>query len=162
MPKIKSTPISGTAIRSKHGVTISISMSNENIRPESPSSSNSEADNSLSVRILSVTSEAKAIRSLYHARQSLRNSRSPPAKSRRARNRETSMPLSSNNGSVSGMEDGDTKTHRHWVQDPSMWNLNAEPGTCMICATRKTGQWRRGPEGPRTLCNVSSRAGFIV
>lgn len=28
------------------------------------------------------------------------------------------------------------------------------PGiACQICGTRKTGQWRRGPDGPRTLCN---------
>ncbi|KAJ3089514.1 hypothetical protein HK102_006214 [Quaeritorhiza haematococci] len=27
------------------------------------------------------------------------------------------------------------------------------PGVCQICSTRKTGQWRRGPAGPRTLCN---------
>ena len=25
--------------------------------------------------------------------------------------------------------------------------------SCQVCGTRKTGQWRRGPNGPRTLCN---------
>ncbi|KAI9101838.1 hypothetical protein DFS34DRAFT_433601 [Phlyctochytrium arcticum] len=28
------------------------------------------------------------------------------------------------------------------------------PGKCRMCATCKTGQWRKGPEGPRTLCNA--------
>ncbi|KAJ3048534.1 hypothetical protein HK097_010450 [Rhizophlyctis rosea] len=30
----------------------------------------------------------------------------------------------------------------------------SRPGTCLTCGARKTGQWRRGPQGPRTLCNA--------
>lgn len=26
--------------------------------------------------------------------------------------------------------------------------------SCMVCSKKKTGQWRRGPAGPRTLCNA--------
>ncbi|KAJ3193076.1 hypothetical protein HK101_005488 [Irineochytrium annulatum] len=28
------------------------------------------------------------------------------------------------------------------------------PGCCQFCGVRKTGQWRRGPAGQRTLCNA--------
>jgi hypothetical protein len=26
--------------------------------------------------------------------------------------------------------------------------------TCLNCGTQQTPQWRRGPDGPRTLCNA--------
>ncbi|KAF9510209.1 hypothetical protein BS47DRAFT_1300438, partial [Hydnum rufescens UP504] len=28
------------------------------------------------------------------------------------------------------------------------------PGQCSSCGSRDTPEWRRGPDGPRTLCNA--------
>ncbi|KAJ3044401.1 hypothetical protein HDV00_002293 [Rhizophlyctis rosea] len=33
-------------------------------------------------------------------------------------------------------------------------HATSTPGVCHSCGTTKTGQWRRGPAGPRTLCNA--------
>ncbi|KAI9206084.1 uncharacterized protein BJ171DRAFT_40837 [Polychytrium aggregatum] len=33
-------------------------------------------------------------------------------------------------------------------------SLAVQQRACMVCLTKKTGQWRRGPAGPRTLCNA--------
>ncbi|KAF8340482.1 GATA zinc finger-domain-containing protein [Cantharellus anzutake] len=30
----------------------------------------------------------------------------------------------------------------------------SSPGQCNSCGSRDTPEWRRGPEGPRTLCNA--------
>jgi hypothetical protein len=70
------------------------------------------------------------------------------------------------NGPYSSPEDADSKlganglTHRDAV-DLILKNglslCKPTPGICQICSSRKTGQWRRGPHGPRTLCNVSTR-----
>jgi hypothetical protein len=32
--------------------------------------------------------------------------------------------------------------------------VRASPGTCQSCGATETPEWRRGPEGPRTLCNA--------
>lgn len=58
---------------------------------------------------------------------------------------------------------GSNNTHRDLVEkvigdaDVGLpYPHRASPGSsCQFCCSKKTGQWRRGPEGARTLCNVS-------
>ncbi|KAI8835087.1 hypothetical protein BC829DRAFT_406738 [Chytridium lagenaria] len=37
---------------------------------------------------------------------------------------------------------------------PHQTNPGSGVGVCQFCSVRKTGQWRRGPAGQRTLCNA--------
>ncbi|KAJ3188613.1 hypothetical protein HDU85_004327 [Gaertneriomyces sp. JEL0708] len=39
-------------------------------------------------------------------------------------------------------------------RDRKIRQSTSAPGRCQMCQTTKTGQWRRGPDGPRTLCNA--------
>ncbi|KAJ3223003.1 blue light receptor [Clydaea vesicula] len=49
------------------------------------------------------------------------------------------------------------KTHRHFVEEmlkTKSMKFICNPGvSCNLCGGMKTGQWRKGPNGPRTLCN---------
>jgi hypothetical protein len=154
MPKIKSKPISGTEIREKPGVVLSLTATPA-VNRSPTSSSTYDADNNLSIKILQVTSEAYA---KFNARRAQLSKSPPPRrkpKNRADRDRETSVGASS----ASGMDEreGDYKSHRHFVQEMLEKGefKDVQPGiACQICGVRKTGQWRRGPQGPRSLCNV--------
>lgn len=123
----------------------------------------------LSVKILHITSESFARRMLKRQKRERAGVQSSPAggRSKRAAPRPRDSPLgggASSPAAGGGPDDaGDFKTHRHFVEEMlregAAGSGNAQPGVaCQICGTRKTGQWRRGPEGPRTLCNVCSLA----
>ncbi|CAN4076656.1 unnamed protein product [Withania somnifera] len=80
------------------------------------------------------------------------------------------MPSSSESGTIpcSGKKTVKSSTPRkrestHHV--PSNMTSNSEGRKCLHCATDKTPQWRRGPMGPKTLCNacgVRYKSGRLV
>ncbi len=55
--------------------------------------------------------------------------------------------------------DNASMTHRLAVEEALRKGCtpasSIRPGICHFCQTRKTTQWRKGPAGIRTLCNVT-------
>jgi len=72
------------------------------------------------------------------------------AASRRAAPGEPPRPPTAEHAQEEGLSDGDEAKARQ----PAPSGENGEGQTCLGCNATSTPEWRRGPMGPRTLCNA--------
>ena len=176
----KSSPVSSHWIRSHPGVTFSLNMYPHTLHTHLPTHilSKSHIHNgfSMEIKVIDIDSEHYTRRVVTRAREESTHSTSshthtsPLPTRTRKRIAPTYVSYASfphiapAAGPVNGSGDEESKlsqsglTHRDAVDMILMNGLSLSkplPGLCQICAVRKTGQWRRGPHGPRTLCNVS-------
>jgi hypothetical protein len=134
MPRKTSRPLSGNVVRSLPGVTVCMDMDNRQ---------------NLQLRILSITADPFA----HHI---LSRNQVPASSGLTAVRRVSEI---SDTPPPSLTTDALSMTHRLAVEEALRKGCtpvaNIRPGICHFCQTRKTTQWRKGPAGIRTLCNVT-------